>query len=64
METYNEAQLGRTPTASLVIAQHKLKTHATCVNPYVYPDVDWYDLIFKNYTTSQRAKCQLARRRF
>lgn len=59
METYNEAQLGRTPTASPRYSSTQIKNTRNHVNPYVYPDVDWYDLIFKNYTTSQRANVNL-----
>ena len=59
MDTYNEAQLGRTPTASPRYSSTQIKNTRNRVNPYVYPDVDGYDLIFKNYTTSQRANVNL-----
>jgi TonB-linked SusC/RagA family outer membrane protein len=54
MKTYNEALLARNPNAEPRYSDEQIANTMNKVNPYVYPDVDWYDLMYKKYTTSQR----------
>lgn len=56
METYNEAQAARS-TGSFTprYTQEQIDNTRNHVNPYVYPDVDWYDLLFRNGNFNQRA---------
>lgn len=56
MEMYNEAQLTRDPS----LTQGKYSTELIentrlGTNKYMYPDVNWNDVIFKNMALSQRA---------
>lgn len=60
MRTYNEALLSRSPSANPRYSETQIKNTASGVNPYVYPDVDWYDLMFKKFTMSQRANVNIS----
>lgn len=59
MEKYNEAVLARTPGQELPYSQQRIDNTRAGVNPYVFPDVDWYDLLFKDMTMNQRANVNL-----
>ena len=59
MEMYNEALLTRTPGASPKYSQETIDNTRNHVNPYVYPDVNWYNLLFKNGTNDQRANINI-----
>ena len=51
METYNEASLtrGRSPHYS----DQKIMGTRLGLDPYVYPNVDWYDMLFKDASFNQ-----------
>lgn len=57
MRTYNEAAQARsaTPIVSPKYTEEQIKNTANRVNPYIYPDVDWYDLLFREGNLNQRA---------
>ena len=61
MNLFNEATVTRDPLADRPFTANKiLNTQATIdgapgSNPYVYPAVDWMDMLFKNRTSTQRA---------
>ncbi|HTN20250.1 MAG TPA: TonB-dependent receptor [Pelobium sp.] len=61
MKLYNEATATRDPLMPLPFSQNKIiNTQATIdgapgSNPYIYPAVDWLDLLFKKRTSTQRA---------
>ena len=56
MDTYNKAEQARsrTPITPRYSDEQILNTRNK-VNQYVYPDVDWYDLLFKEGNFNQRA---------
>jgi TonB-linked SusC/RagA family outer membrane protein len=60
MELYNEASLTRDPKLPLPFPVSKIEnTKATLAgapgsNPYVFPAVDWLDMLFKDRATTQR----------
>lgn len=58
MELYNEGQKNRGAT-SLMYSQERIDNTRNKVNPYVYPDVNWRDLLFKDMAMSQRANVNL-----
>lgn len=60
MRTYNEAQTGRTASATPRYSDTQIKNTENHVNKYLYPDVDWYDLMFKKFTTSQRGNINVS----
>lgn len=57
MELYNEALTARGGQARYQPEQIENTRNQT--NPYLYPDVDWRDLIFKDMTMSQRANVNI-----
>ncbi len=59
MNLYNEALLSRTATATPKYSQEQIERTANNVNPYAYPNVDWYDLMFKDHMQSQRANINI-----
>lgn len=63
MEAYNQATIARSlkPVGEIELpySQEVIDYTRAGINPYVYPDVDWYDLLFKEYTNNQRANINL-----
>lgn len=57
MRTYNEAAQARSNTqiTNPKYTDEQIMNTASGVNPYAYPNVDWYDLIFKEGNYNQRA---------
>lgn len=57
MRTYNEAAQAR--SSSLITSpkytDEQIANTASGINPFAYPDVDWYDLIFREGNFNQRA---------
>ncbi len=47
MKNYNEARIGRGSVA--YFSQEKIDGTAQGLNPYVYPNVDWYDTLFRDF---------------
>ena len=60
MEMYNEAQLTRNPGATPKYSQLDIDNTRNQVNPYIYPDVQWKDVIFKNRNMNQRANVNIS----
>ena len=60
MKTYNEALLSRNQSATPRYSEAQIANTASGINPYVYPNVDWYDLMFKKFTMSQRANVNIS----
>lgn len=60
MELYNEADLTRNPNAVATYSQTQIDNTRNHVNPYLYPDVNWYKLLFKNSNMDQRANVNIS----
>ena len=62
MQTYNEAAQARSATqiTSPKYTEEQITNTANGVNPYVYPNVDWQDVIFKKMTMTQRANINVS----
>ena len=60
MEMYNEAQLTRNPGATPKYSQLDIDNTRNQVNPYIYPDVQWKDDIFKNMNMNQRPNVNIS----
>lgn len=61
MEMYNEAQYNRThSTTGLLYSPEQIENTRKGLNPYVYPDVDWEDLMFKKMSMSERANINVS----
>lgn len=57
MRMYNEAQAARSVTGDYTpkYSEEQIKYTEQGVNPYVFPNVDWYNLLFKKGNYNQRA---------
>lgn len=54
MNMYNEA-ISNQQTGDVPFTKDQIEGTRLGLNPYVYPNVDWYDEIFKSMTFNQRA---------
>lgn len=62
MRTYNEAAQARsrTPITSPKYSEDQIRYTELGTNPYVYPDVDWFDMIFRTGNYNQRANVNVS----
>ncbi|WP_316843946.1 TonB-dependent receptor [Pedobacter psychrodurus] len=66
MNLYNQASLSRDPLLPVPFNQDKINNTINTINrapgynPYVYPAVDWLDLLLKKRTTTQRANMSIS----
>ncbi len=54
MEMYNEAVIGRS-TGDVLYSQLKIDGTRENIDPYLFPNVDWYGELFKSYSMNQTA---------
>ena len=62
MDVYNKAYMARGGTTPIYSAE-VIEYTRSGKYPYAYPDVDWQDLLFKNFNMNQRANVQHPGRR-
>lgn len=55
MNMYNEASRNNSLQESMLYSQEKINNTAAGYDPLLYPNVDWYDELFKDYTINQQA---------
>lgn len=55
MKMYNEAILTRDPFLQAKYSQEKIQGTQNGLNPYIFPNVDWYNTLFKDFSMNQRA---------
>lgn len=60
MKLSNEAALTRGRLNELPYSEDKIESTAAGKNPLIYPANDWHDLLFKKYSTSQRANLNVS----
>ena len=60
MEMYNDALTNRGAGVAPKYSQERIDATRNHLNPYIYPDVDWGDVIFKNMAMSQRANINIS----
>lgn len=60
MKMHNEAVTTRNPLAAQPYSQEKIDNTIAGTNPYVYPSVDWYNMLFRNMTSNQRFNMNLS----
>lgn len=59
MELYNEGLLAR-GTATPKYSQEQIDMTRSHVAPYIYPDVDWQKVLFRNFNMNQRANINIS----
>ncbi|MGL5690619.1 MAG: SusC/RagA family TonB-linked outer membrane protein [Bacteroidales bacterium] len=60
MRLHNEAVTTRDPLAISPYSQEKIDNTIRGLNPNVYPQVDWYDMLLKDQTSNQRVNMNLS----
>lgn len=60
MRYHNEAVSTRDPLAPRPYSDKKIEMTSRGINKYAYPQVDWLDEMFKDYTTNQRVNASLS----
>lgn len=55
MRLHNEATATRDPLAVQLYSQDKIDNTALGINPYVYPAVDWQDMLFKESSMNMKS---------
>lgn len=60
MRLSNEAFLTRDPLAPVLYSDEKIESTIAGVNPVAYPANNWNDIIFKDYTMTQRANLNVS----
>lgn len=60
MKLANEATLTRDPLATAPYSSKDIAMRENGANPYVYPVVDWMDMLFKDMTMNQRVNINLS----
>ncbi|MGN1220348.1 MAG: SusC/RagA family TonB-linked outer membrane protein, partial [Candidatus Cryptobacteroides sp.] len=59
MTIYNDAQYSRNPGSSPRYSSDVIEMTQQGVSPYVYPNIDWYSLMFKDFNMNQRANINI-----
>ena len=60
MRMYNEALLNRHPSETPKYSEETIQNTINGVNPYVYPNVNWYDTVFKKGCFNQRGNLNVS----
>jgi TonB-linked SusC/RagA family outer membrane protein len=60
MRMYNEAQMSRTPALGAFYSEQKIQGTALGLNSMIYPNVDWYDELFKRVTVNKNANVSVS----
>lgn len=59
MELWNEAQLARNPLATPRYSKEAIDRTRSGINPYVYPNVDWKKVMFRDMALTHRANVNI-----
>ena len=54
MELYNRALRLRDPSSPLAFSKNKIESTRRGLNPEIYPNVDWYNELFKDFTINRK----------
>jgi TonB-linked SusC/RagA family outer membrane protein len=60
MKMYNEARISRDPILGAYYNEQKIQSTAQGLNPMIYPNVDWYDQLFKKSTYNTKANMNVS----
>jgi TonB-linked SusC/RagA family outer membrane protein len=60
MRLYNQARLSRQPEEGIWYSEQKIQATAQGINPMIYPNINWYDAMFKNSTVNTKANINVS----
>ncbi|MDR2424372.1 MAG: TonB-dependent receptor [Prevotellaceae bacterium] len=60
MRMYNEARITRNPDAGALYSEQQIQSTMMGENPMIYPNVDWYDELFKQQTVNTKATVNIS----
>jgi TonB-linked SusC/RagA family outer membrane protein len=60
MRMYNFAQRSRDSQTADLYSEQQIQSTLNNENPMIFPDVDWYGSLFKNYTFNQKANLNVS----
>ncbi|MFV0419413.1 MAG: SusC/RagA family TonB-linked outer membrane protein [Dysgonomonas sp.] len=60
MKLYNEARITRDPTLGAYYSGQKIQSTVDGLNPMIYPNVNWYDELFKQETFNTKANINVS----
>lgn len=60
MRLYNEARLTRDPVLGEFYSGQKIQSTMDGVSPMIYPNVDWYDQLFKQSTLNKKSNFNIS----
>ncbi|WP_235294361.1 SusC/RagA family TonB-linked outer membrane protein [Portibacter lacus] len=60
MKLYNEARVSRYPLLGTYYSEQKIQSTADNVDPNIFPNVDWYDELFKTSTQNTRGNFNIS----
>ncbi|MDR2037571.1 MAG: TonB-dependent receptor, partial [Bacteroidales bacterium] len=60
MRLYNEARISRNPQLGPYYSEQKIQSTMRGDNPMIYPNIDWYDMLFNKSTVNTKANLNVS----
>jgi TonB-linked SusC/RagA family outer membrane protein len=60
MRMYNEARISRNPALGPYYSEQKIQSTARGDNPMIYPNIDWYKMLFNTYTVNKKGNLNVS----
>jgi TonB-linked SusC/RagA family outer membrane protein len=60
MKLYNQARMTRNPGLGAYYSEQKIHSTMIGKDPMIYPNIDWYATLFKNYTINTKANINVS----
>ncbi|MDR1865784.1 MAG: TonB-dependent receptor [Bacteroidales bacterium] len=60
MKLYNQARMSRNPGLGAYYSEQKIYSTMAGENPMIYPNINWYEALFKNYTINTKANVNVS----
>jgi TonB-linked SusC/RagA family outer membrane protein len=60
MRLYNQAQISRNPELGPYYSEQKIQATARGDDPLIYPNIDWYDILFNRHTINTKANVNIS----
>jgi TonB-linked SusC/RagA family outer membrane protein len=60
MRLYNQAQVSRNPELGPYYSEQKIQSTLNGEDPLIYPNIDWYDILFNKQTLNTKANINIS----